>query len=561
MTTAGARYGSDVMVRALEHLGVTCATLNPGASFRGLHESLVHSAAIRPVLCLSELVAVAAAHGYAKAAGRPMAALLHNLVGLQSGSMGLFNAWIDQAPMLVLGGSGPADRAQRRPYIDWIHTARPQAAIVRDYVKWDDEPASLEAVPESLSLAYQLARTAPCGPTYVALDAHLQELELTGAEPPMVQLGEPPRVATPLPDLERLAAGLDAASRPLLLADYTGRSEAGYRALLRLAERTGARVVDLGGRHNFPNGHPADATADRLGALRGSDFVLALDVRDLAWALSETDVERRSFQSVVPAGTPIFSLGLNDLLHRGFLEREGLLSGVTYLTGDTETVLPQLAELVTGTPDAAGEPARPHTPAASPSDDRDAPVTLDALAAASWEAVREGPWQLAQGLLKGAVRRHWRLDDYNCHLGGSGGGGLGYGAGAAIGAALAHDGDDTLIVSLQPDGDFLYTASALWTAARESLPLLMIMANNRTYGQDRMHQETMSRVRGRPIEHAAVGIDIDDPAIDFAGLARSQGVEAFGPVSSTGALTETLRRAAATVRSERRPVLVDAVIQ
>lgn len=552
-------YGSDVAVSALGRLGIDHVAFNPGASFRGLHESMVHAGVQRPVLCLSEGVAVAAAHGFAKAAGRPMGVFLHNLVGLQAGSMAMFNAWVDQASMVVVGGSGPADRTRRRPYIDWIHTASPQAAVVRDYIKWDDEPASMPALLESLSRAHRIATTAPHGPTYVAFDALLQEAEAPPVDPQTVRVESSPGFTAPPADLEMIVARLRAAEQPVILADYVGRSRPAYESLCELADITAVPVVDLAGRHSFSNAHPRDGTPHRRHLIRRADFVLALDVRDLRWAVSDVDVDHRTSQSLLAPNATIVSIGLSDLRHRGFIETEGVVAGEhTALLADTAVALPQLAAL------AREAGTWRHRPGQEPMPDGDAsvasggtaPIDDEGLAASAFRAVREGPWQLAHGLLRGAVRRHWRLDRWNCHLGGSGGGGLGYGVGATIGAALAAD-HETLTVALQPEGDLLYTASGLWTAAHERLPILTIVVNNRSYGQDRMHQTAMSRMRNRPAEHIPVGIDIEDPNIDFTALAAAQGVEGLGPVTQREDLDEVLQRAADIARNERRPILVD----
>lgn len=553
-------YGSDVAIAALAALGIDHVAFNPGASFRGLHESMVHAGAQRPVLCLSEGVAVAVAHGYAKATGRPMAVFLHNLVGLQSGSMGIFNAWLDQAPMLVVGGSGPADTARRRPWIDWIHTAHPQGGLVRDFVKWDDEPASVAALVESLAHAHRVATTAPSGPVYVALDALLQEspaapLDLTDG---LSAAATGPSFTMPPADLERLAGALLRARAPVLLADYVGRSADGYHALGELARLTGARVVDLGGRHNFPNTDPHDGTDRRGELLATADVVLALDVRDLSWAVSDVDAADRTSRTLVRPDAEIYSVGLGDVLQRGFLRREGTIAHRhTSMLADTAVALPQLVEIIRATaPDRAPEPARDSATNGRSSIAK-GEITDDVLAAAVFDAVRTGPWQLAHGALHGAARRHWHFDRFNCHLGGSGGAGLGYGVGATIGAGLAARSTDTLVVALQPDGDLLYTASGLWTAAHEQLSMLVVVVNNRTYAQDRMHQTLMSRTRGRPPEHIPIGIDIDDPEIDFATLAQAQGVEAFGPVTDATGLGDVLARATRAARDEHRPVLVD----
>ncbi len=558
------KYGSDVAIAALKQLGIDQVAFNPGASFRGLHESLVYAGLQRPVMCLSEGVAVAVAHGYAKAATRPMAVFLHNLVGLQSGSMALFNAWIDQVPMLVLGGSGPADRSQRRPWIDWIHSARPQGGAVRDWVKWDDEPTSVEAMLSSLNRAHRLATTAPKGPVYVSIDALLQEREAPEVDLSSVAAVPPSRITAPAADLEEVADALVRAHRPVIITDLTGRSPEAYDALIGLSEVLRVPVIDMGGRHSFPNTHPGEGSPRRRPLLESADLVLMLDVRDPGWAVCEVSASDRSARSLVSDECRLIAISLAPLMTRGFLEPQSDLPvGHRSLLADTTVALPEILALVGADPRAPGAsnrriadyPASPHNrdlaqPTSGPIDD-------DGLAASTYRAVREGPWQLAYGSMRGAVRRQWRLERWNAHLGGSGGAGLGYGVGATLGAALANEDPDQLVVSLQADGDLLYTASGLWTAAHERLPLLMIVVNNRSYGQDRMHQTLMSRERQRPVEHAAVGIDIEDPEIDFAGLAQAQGVEGFGAVTDAKDLDDILLRAARIVREERRPVAVD----
>src|SRR6202795_4227353 len=182
--TNAAGFGSDVVAEVLRDLDIPYIALNPGASYRGLHDSLVnHIGNARPqmLLCLHEESAVAVAHGYAKVTGKAMAAAVHSDVGLFHATMAIFNAWCDRAPVLVLGATGPVDAAKRRPWIDWIHTARDQGAIVRNYTKWDDQPASPAAAREALIRATWIANTTPKGPVYINLDAEMQEAKL--AEP------------------------------------------------------------------------------------------------------------------------------------------------------------------------------------------------------------------------------------------------------------------------------------------------------------------------------------------------------------------------------------------
>src|ERR1700756_2333471 len=181
-------WGSDIAAQMLRRCGIKYLSLNPGASYRGLHDSIVnHLGNEKPgiLLCLHEDHSVAIAHGYAKAAGEPMGCVLHSNVGLLHGMMGLFNAWCDRVPMMVLGATGPVDAEKRRPWIDWIHTARDQGALVRGYVKWDDQPASPAAAREALLRAKWLAEAAPQGPVYVNLDAGMQEAALEAPLPPL----------------------------------------------------------------------------------------------------------------------------------------------------------------------------------------------------------------------------------------------------------------------------------------------------------------------------------------------------------------------------------------
>ena len=115
------------------------------------------------MLCQHEETAVQIAHGYAKASGKPMVAILHNLVGLLHSNMAIYYAYIDRAPVFIVGATGPMDETKRRPRIDWIHTAQGQGEAVRDYTKWDYQPHTIDGVPESFARAYAVMMTAAAG--------------------------------------------------------------------------------------------------------------------------------------------------------------------------------------------------------------------------------------------------------------------------------------------------------------------------------------------------------------------------------------------------------------
>lgn len=564
-------YGSDFIVALLQRLGIPYVAMNPGASFRGLHDSLSAVGQPELILALHENVAVGIGHGYGKAAGRPMATAVHNLVGLQNAALATFNAFADHAPLLMLGGSGPADHVYRRPWIDWVHTANQQGLVIRDVVKWDAQPVSLEAMPDVLLRAHQLATAVPQGPTYVAIDALLQELPA-----PNVSLDGwgPSPIASPTAPLDRLeavAALLANAEHPVIVADYVGRSQAGFDALRRLVEALAAPVIDLGGRHNFPTGHWADCTADRYRRIAEADVVLALDCRDTRWAISTVDHDGRGHRVLLRPGAKLAVITLNDLKHTGFLDLEPTIRADEYLLADTAIALPQLADLVDelvparqAAINARREWLTEYTAQlrakASVPEAPNGRIHEGALAAEAFQAVREGPWQIGFNMFRGWPRKTWELIDFNCHLGGSGGAGLGFGLPASIGAALHARGTDTIIVDLQPDGDLLYTPQALWTAQHYNLPILIIVVNNGSYGADWLHQLRVVQARGGDPKRATHGIELSSPTVDYSALARSQGVEGMGPVVAREDLAPTLRRAARLVREERRPVLVDVVV-
>jgi len=224
-------WGSDALAELLSRLDLRHIALVPGSSYRGLHDSLVNyngNRDPRMLVCLHEEHAVAIAHGYAKVTGRPMAVAIHSNVGLMHASMAIYNAWCDRVPMLIIGATGPVDAARRRPWIDWIHTSADQGALIRPYVKWDDQPASVEAALDSLAQAHEITRTAPCAPVYVCLDVTLQEQPL--AAPPAipdVRRDRSPRSHGP--DVAAVRATLELlgqARRPLFLL---GRRATGCR--------------------------------------------------------------------------------------------------------------------------------------------------------------------------------------------------------------------------------------------------------------------------------------------------------------------------------------------
>src|SRR5215471_6686145 len=294
----GDYWGSDAVALMLRELDIPYVALNPGASYRGLHDSLVNLLGNRDpqmLLCLHEEHAVAIAHGYAKDTGKSMGAIVHSNVGLMHATMAIFDAWCDRIPVVVLGATGPVDAAKRRPWIDWIHTAQDQGALIRNYTKWDDQPASVAAAAESVLRAHRMATTPPCGPVYVCFDAALQESRI-GDLPalPRADRARRPRAVMPDPAAAQEPADLlSAARRPVILMGRTGRGEADWARRVALAEALGAVVLtDPKTGATFPTRHPLQGppagnnpSAEACALLRDADVVLSLDWVDLAGAL------------------------------------------------------------------------------------------------------------------------------------------------------------------------------------------------------------------------------------------------------------------------------------
>ena len=570
--TAGQpRFGSDVVVELLAAYGIDHVAFVPGASFRGIHDSLVHRAdgpAI--VTTTTEGIAVAIAQGYAKASGRPMAVALHNIVGLQQASMSIYNAWCDRVPMLLLGGTGPMEKASRRPWIDWVHTALVQGNLVRDYVKWDDQPATVADVPESFHRGYTAACASPPGPVYLCYDWALQEQSLAPPPPSESFAVHPtPSDAAPHPaDLAWVADRCAEARLPVLITDYAGDTEAGFVALRVLAERLHAPVIDRGGRFCFPTAHPLNFTGIPE-ILDEADLVVTIDVDDLEGALIGHVFEPARGALRRRDGVTVAHFTPGHYRLRGWSgDYQRMLPVDRVVSASAASALAGLLEVL-AQPDADVRAHREsvtrgrvqaardgwHREAMAAEDPHSVP--LNRLVAEVGEAIRSDRWVLGNGTVFGLERRLWDFTRPRQHIGWAGGAGLGYGMGAAIGAALAAD-EGTICVNIQSDGDFLFTESALWTVANQRLPMLIVMNNNRQYRNSVDHAEHIAKGRKHANADRYTGTALQEPAIDFATVASGYGIWARGPVTDVTTLVKTLSEAVDVVR-EGRPALVDVV--
>jgi acetolactate synthase-1/2/3 large subunit len=554
---AGPGFGSDSIADLLRALDFDYIALTPGASFRGLHDSLVNYLGNKKpkiLLCVHEEHAVAIAHGYARVTGRPMAVALHANVGLMHATMAIFNAWCDRIPIFMLGGVGPMDAIKRRPWVDWIHTSRDLGALIRGYTKWDDQPGSIAAALESMVRAYRIATTAPCGPVFVNLDATIQEESSQQvAQPaldrfPAAVSGDPPADA-----VAAVAAMLTKAKRPLLLIGRVSSDAGDFHRRVQLAERLEARVLtDLKTGASFPTQHRLHPHAPGLyvsgdaGVLiREADVIVSLDWIDLAGSL------RQACGGEFPSAK-IVQCSVDQYSHNGWnMDYQSLPpTDVSILSTPDRLVACLLEAIDEHAPRPVAAPASAVLPSASAETGRamDAEhISIDELArttADALEAHRPSYIRLPLGW-PGEYCRFEHPQDY---IGFDGGGGIGSGPGMAVGAALAMQGGERLPVAILGDGDYLMGLTALWTGVHNRVPLLVIVSNNQSFFNDELHQERVARTRGRPIENRWIGLRMDGPRMNLATLAQGQGAIGLGPVRTVADLKQAIATGVARVR-------------
>jgi acetolactate synthase-1/2/3 large subunit len=419
--------------------------------------------------------------------------------------------------------------------------------------------------------------TEPQGPVYMCYDAMLQEEPLT-REVPLPPAGAVATPAPMMPDPRALAAIADTlckAQFPMLLAEYAGRRPGGFESIVALAETTGAAVWDVNNALNFPNKHPLCLSMDKA-SLKHTDLVVGLDVRDWEKQFSQLDNARRVVTNLLPETCERVEIGFAEIgISKWSFDYCRMQPCSIRALGDTALGIPELTQLckariagdtalqkrIAERKAAIGkrhdevwatwqEEARANFDAS--------PISLGRLALEIWDAIKDEDWVLTANNLKQQVRKLWDFDrPYRTP-------GVELGTatqiGISLGVALAHREHKRLVVNIQPDGDLMFDAGALWTAAKYEIPMLVVMYNNRAYYNDWEHQIRMARLRGTDESKAHVGMDLYGPAPDFAALARSMGCWGEGPIERPQDVGPALRRAIAEVKKGRL-ALVDTVTQ
>jgi acetolactate synthase I/II/III large subunit len=576
------RTGSDFMIDVIKSLGFEYLCANPGSSFRGLHESVINYGGNKNpefITCCHEESSVAMAHGYAKIEGKPLGVFAHGTVGLQHASMAIYNAYCDRVPVYIVAGN-IIDATKRMPPVEWAHSVQDAAAMLRDYVKWDDLPLSLAHFAESAVRAYKIAMTPPMMPVVLVADGELQENPIPDgiALPiPKLTLAAPPQGDSgAVAEAARLLAG---AENPVVIVDRAARTPAGLAHLVELAETLQAPVIDQISRMNFPSRHPLNQSDRGRELLSSADVILGLEVMDLWGAIHffRDQIERTS-RPITKPGVKVISITAGDLFSKSNYQDFQRFPQVDLdIAADAEATLPPLTEAIKrqlgadrirALKDRGVKLAAAHQESLQRARDAatyawDAsPISTARMCAELWAQIRNEDWSLvsATTMVSRWPLRLWSFDKYHQYIGGSGGYGIGYGAPAAVGAALANKKHGRLSVNIQNDGDLMYGPGVLWTAAHHRIPLLSVMHNNRAYHQEVMQVQIMANRHSRGVDRARIGTALSDPGIDYVKIAQGMGVYAEGPITDAKELGPAIRRAVDVVK-RGEPALVDVHTQ
>ncbi len=578
----GGRPGSDFMVDVIKTLDIKYLPSNPASSFRALHESLIDYGGNKQpefLTCMHEESAVGMAHGYFKIAGKPLLTLCHGTVGLQHAAMGIYNAWCDRVPVIVVGGN-ELDAAHRPPGVPTFHSAQDINALVRDFTKWDDTPVSAQHFAQSFVRMYKIATTPPYGPVMMSLDAGLQQEPIRDVGeklyiPRFVPSSPPQGDSGAVKEAARLLAN---AEHPVIVVDRAARTPNGIKLLVELAESLQAAVVDQGGRMNFPKTHYLNRPPNVIGQ---ADVIIGMELSDF-WGVVNGFVDNGDNgigfnETKIKAGTKLISINSVELITKSNYQDFQRFQVVDVsMPADAEATLPALIEAVkSAIPNdrkaaiaQRGEAFRKAYAKGRENVKKAAAIAWDAspistarLVMETWAQIKDLDWSLvaSEGNVSNWPNRLWPMEKHHHWLGRSGGYGVGYGAPASIGAALANRDLGRFSVSIQSDGDLMYAPGVLWTAARHKIPLLAVMHNNRGYHQEVMHVQRLANFRNRVAylgnDLAPLGTGIQNPDIEYHKLAESMGWWAKGPIKDPADLAPAIKEAVAVVKSGQPALL------
>ena len=491
---------AEAYVRALIAHGVECLFMNPGTDTIPIQEALSKLEQLgepvpRTVLCLFELVALAAAHGYYQATGRPQAVLVHVDVGTQNLGGMLHNAQRGRAAVLIAAGRTPyttdsSQRGTRDTYIHWLQEQFDQHGIVRNFVKWDYELRRPEQMGEVIARALQIAASDPPGPVYLTLPREVLMTEVGDVKQPAPELTAPARLGAGDPDaLRDVAQHLVRSERPIVLTSTSGRTRQGFEALVKLATLLALPVVERRERTNFPTSHPLHQGFQPGPFVEAADVILVVD-SDVPYI--PTQVTPRSDATIVQIDVdpikeriPLWSFPLTSAIRADSARALELVAGYAaeLLTdGDKARIETRRAELT-----ARHDERRAARKASAQAMQNTRPLTAEWLGYCIGQLQREAPECVFvdESLTSHvAVWNHVDTDEPGTMFG-SGGSSLGWGLGAALGIKLARP--DRPVVLVVGDGSFIFgePLAAIWASQMNQAPILAIVFNNGAYNANK----------------------------------------------------------------------------
>ena len=515
--------GKTALLELLKQEGVRIIFGNPGTTELPLMDALAAEQELRYVLALQEAPAMGMADGYAQASGGLAMVNLHAAPGLGNAMGMLYDAQKAGSPIIVTAGQHEQRFNFTEPLL-WADLP----SIARPFVKWSAEVRQVSDLPRAIHRAATTALAPPTGPVFLSLPG---DILLDSAD---LELGTPTRVAPMTRGdagaIAAAAAALARAENPVIMAgDCVPQSNA-LAELVALAELLGAAVYDetMASRTMFPSSHPLyRGSLPRLPAtLRGmlSQHDLLLSVGADLFTLSlPGDVES------LPEGMPVVHLDTDPWeLGKNYPEQVAIL-------GDPKATLPELTAAVRRAYTEA-EAGKAVTRLAHVKAEGVASLhQLHALADAAIDRTPIHPLALMQAIGRvlppeavvidetvssgAGLRRFLRSDDAQSFFG-LRGGGIGWGLPAAIGAKLALP--ERPVVALIGDGSALYTIQGLWTAAHEKLSMVFVVINNSSYRILKQRTNAMKALAAQTDRY--VGMDLDNPRVDFCAVAQGFGL-------------------------------------
>ena len=375
--------------------------------------------------------------------------------------MAIYNAWCDRVPVIVMGGND-LDAAHRPPGVPTFHSAQDINALVRDFTKWDDTPVSLQHFAQSFVRAYKISMTPPYGPVMISLDAGLQQEPIQRRNGEKLYIPKYTPTSPPQGDtgaVKEAARLLANAERPVIVVDRAARTANGVRLLVELAEALQARVVDMGGRMNFPKTHhlSAGAAGGQPTPTSSSAWSCPTSGRVVNGYIDNGEHGIGFNQTKIKPDTKLISINSVELSpsrttrtssasSRSTLSMAGGRGGDAAGAdrggegGDPERPQGRDREARRG-----GEEGQGRGAASATCKPRRSPGTRarSAPRACRWRSgtqIKDHDWSLVaqSGNVSGWPQRLWPMEKYHHWLGGSGGYGVGYGAPASVGAALGQ---------------------------------------------------------------------------------------------------------------------------